>query len=551
MALNKEKGSQYYGLDSALLSDAVIEARLGKLVNIQVGALLKRFAAGQKVVDAFDVDWTGYKINGEAITSAGEVIEKIGEALTTSSSALSGIKLKYVAAVAAVEAQEAQGTEGEEGYVPAVEAKDAVPAHIDLVALDDEGKETTTSFGQILVSDIIGNGVLDSSSYAKETGILTLNFKNADGTTNAVSVNLAELLDINDIIIDEDSKKYLEVDLTGGENSQAKFSAKIQNISTASPAIDNTVYDAKIKNSENVATITYTGNTLSGTYEGNTIQFDEISIKTPLIVDGEIVSYNTSTSYINHNKTLSVGTTITSSDRYSEDEVEEMVAAYSQEGVLSAFMHEGGASYEITKINDNGIPAVTGLADAIDVKNYVDQAVAGANSAAEDAIKDLDADITSDDDDNVEVTVTQTDGKITGVSVSVEYATATGSATGLSVDNEDALLYGDAVNQIKTYIDGKTATVELGNAVGLTKATEGENAGKYVAADGTVGDGLATAGDVAAEIVADEKVIAAALNDHESRISTLEELTVLSDDDLDEVLIATGFKEAPADEPTE
>ena len=61
----------------------------------------------------------------------------------------------------------------------------------------------------------------------------------------------------------------------------------------------------------------------------------------------------------------------------------------------------------------------------------------------------------------------------------------------------------------------------LGDAVGLTK----NNEGKWVTAEGvvTVAPGLATATDVAADIVADEKVIAAALNEHELAINALED----------------------------
>ncbi len=62
--------------------------------------------------------------------------------------------------------------------------------------------------------------------------------------------------------------------------------------------------------------------------------------------------------------------------------------------------------------------------------------------------------------------------------------------------------------------------VSLGDAVGMTYD---EATGKWSAPEGsTAVNGLASAADVANELVNDEKVIAAALNDHETRIDTLE-----------------------------
>jgi hypothetical protein len=63
--------------------------------------------------------------------------------------------------------------------------------------------------------------------------------------------------------------------------------------------------------------------------------------------------------------------------------------------------------------------------------------------------------------------------------------------------------------------------VNLGDAVGMTYD---ETTGKWSAPEGsTAVNGLASAADVANELVSDEKVIAAALNDHEARIDALED----------------------------
>lgn len=91
--------------------------------------------------------------------------------------------------------------------VPATKGKDAVPARIAIA--DETGAEIAGT--SINVSDIIGNGVLDHSNYVKETGILHLYFKQADGSTKDTEINLAEMLDIDDVLVKSGSENYLEV----------------------------------------------------------------------------------------------------------------------------------------------------------------------------------------------------------------------------------------------------------------------------------------------------------------------------------------------------
>ena len=96
------------------------------------------------------------------------------------------------------------------------------------------------------VSEIIGNGILNKAEYDKTTGKLTLSFNGSDGSTdtNKFEVDLAAMLDINDVLIADGSKKYLDVDLSGGENSQAVFSVKTVNVATAT-AENTGLADAK------------------------------------------------------------------------------------------------------------------------------------------------------------------------------------------------------------------------------------------------------------------------------------------------------------------
>lgn len=177
-------------------------------------------------------------------------------------------------------------------------------------------------------------------------------------------------------------------------------------------------------------------------------------------------------------------------------------------------------------------------------------------------IDSLDVADTSVGSGNVVVKYKQENGKVTISDVSVTETSALftpaaeNTSANLSANSGTALLTGESISAIKNYVDAVALanqeaieinndssaylTVDasndhligvkvttLGEAVGLTKS---EN-GTWVTPEGvtTVAPGLATAADVAAEIVADERVIAAALNEHEIAIKGLEnkEITVL------------------------
>lgn len=133
-----------------------------------------------------------------------------------------------------------------------------------------------------------------------------------------------------------------------------------------------------------------------------------------------------------------------------------------------------------------------------------------ATKSADDAIKALDVTDTAVEGKYVSA-VSEEDGKITVTRADLPtLSVKTGSEQFAAVNNHEV--------EIKT-----TAL----NTVGLTK----NEAGKWQAGTADAkSTGLATAADVAAEIVSDEEVIATALNDHENRLKTVEgkEITVSS-----------------------
>ena len=138
------------------------------------------------------------------------------------------------------------------------------------------------------------------------------------------------------------------------------------------------------------------------------------------------------------------------------------------------------------------------------------KSIKAATKTADDAIKALDVEDTAVDGQYVSA-VSETDGKITVTRANLPtLSVKTGSEQFAAVNNHEV--------EIKT-----TAL----NTVGLTKT----EAGKWQAGTADAkSTGLATAADVAAEIVSDEEVIATALNDHETRLKTVEgkEITVSS-----------------------
>lgn len=139
------------------------------------------------------------------------------------------------------------------------------------------------------------------------------------------------------------------------------------------------------------------------------------------------------------------------------------------------------------------------------------KSIKAAAKTADDAIKALDVTDTAVDGKYVSA-VSERDGKITVTRADLPtLSVKTGSEQFAAVNNHE--------------VEIKTTPL---NTVGLTKNAD---TGKWQAGTADAeSTGLATAADVAAEIVSDEEVIATALNDHETRLHTVEskEITVTS-----------------------
>lgn len=169
------------------------------------------------------------------------------------------------------------------------------------------------------------------------------------------------------------------------------------------------------------------------------------------------------------------------------------------------------ANINATAIAD-GADTVAVEGDKVDAQiASLAKSIKAAAKTADDAIKALDVEDTAVDGKYVSA-VSERDGKITVTRADLPtLSVKTGSEQFAAVNNHEV--------EIKTTVL---------NTVGLTKNAD---TGKWQAGTADAeSTGLATAADVAAEIVSDEEVIATALNDHETRLHTVEskEITVTS-----------------------
>ena len=167
-------------------------------------------------------------------------------------------------------------------------------------------------------------------------------------------------------------------------------------------------------------------------------------------------------------------------------------------GVAATSINAGDATVAVEGTNVSA--QITSLAKSI-------KAASKSAAAAIDALDVTDTAVTG----QYVSAVSETNGKIKVTRANLPtLSVKAGSGQFAAVNNHEV--------QIKT-----TAL----NTVGLTKTEAGKWQAGTVDAQST---GLATAADVAAEIVSDEEVIATALNDHETRLKTVEgkEITVSS-----------------------
>ena len=308
------------------------------------------------------------------------------------------------------------------GKIKYVAAKDGVAAHIALVG-EDETRELST----INVSDIIGNGVLDHSEYVKETGILHLYFKQADGSTKDAEINLAEMLDIDDVLVKSGSENYLEVVNTTKISRYRLIAEPHTEITVeeynALPEGEKANYEAINEQGFEIGTkvkkIVGAGKSadLTGLADAADVKAYVDSMATDLAITAEGDDY--------------VGASVNA----DVDKKHVIVAAnvnpvtYTP-GTHATYNGEGAVDTQATPANITGIAKslVDGAQAITAIKSYIDF-VAEEESRRADAkvlasIKGLDV-TAQTKGTNVHVTVSETDGKVALDSVVEDYATVT------------------------------------------------------------------------------------------------------------------------------
>lgn len=291
-------------------------------------------------------------------------------------------------------------------YVPAVTGDDtdsAVAAHIALC--DKNGKELSV----VNIDSIVGNGTLKSSSYDKDTGVLSLVWNKADGKTTTTQIDLSAMLDINDVLINEDSKSYLDVDLSGGENSQAVFKALIKKVAEATASSTGLVDALDVKT------------------------FVEDSIKA-------LTKEATTTDGENIHITISETNGVVSVDSISEDYT-----------TITRVAHSDTANASISVKDEEKIAKGKDIKEAA---SYTDDKVAEEASRVDEKIKALGGTATGFDGDDSN-----------GPKITVKVDSKSGEVSGVTVTTSD-IASKAAHEALDTYVKGEKVVGDDGSVTG-------------------------------------------------------------------------------------
>lgn len=445
-----------YVTASAAGNKVTVTANVTKMANATANSLAdakdvkdyidtKVSAATDDRVDTI-IDAVGLDDDGSYQTQTGTTYLGSATSIAEETKALDG-ELKKVADALAAEIAKFTGSKTIKGgttyetdiKIALVAAADSTPAKI---ALQDN---TGAELSSVSLADILGKHVVKSSSYSDATGKLTLVFETAGGTDQSVDIDLGKLLDINDVVIASDSSDYLEAEVktVSSDEGQLELSVKIGDVS-----------------------------------EGETGLADASDVKD--YVDGEIEE-----AIGNLDKTES---TVTAGKNISFKYKEE-------DGIVT--ISDLTENYATVTKATTGITVTggTGLVTGTDLKNVVDYVDEKLGDTS--AIDELDATETSDDGEYIEVTVTQEDGLITGVSVSETYVTVSnGAITGKGlIKGEDVKSVIESLDSTSTVSDSKNlVTVKTEIADGKLKAGDGTSVSvTYGTYNGT--NGIATTSD--------------------------------------------------------
>lgn len=335
----------------------------------------------------------------------------------------------------------------------ALDGVDGVVAGHKYITLTAADKTTVES--AIDLCDIVGESLIQSTAYDPATGKLTITWKTADGTATSKTtvIDLAAMLDINDMSVIEASQKYLTVDLSGAENSQAVFTVHTKAVADATAEATGLADAADVKAyvDGKVGGVTVVGDEyITATKEGSTINLtadiqplavsksgDADSTLTGVaesLVDGAEVATKVS-KFVNDRigeEVAKLANDVTSDDAAvatvqvveTNGKITDVVVTNISAGVNRT----GDAAGARVLAATTATGAVTG-ADVATIKSYVD-----------DRLSDMDKDVTGKDaKEFVTVSTSQVDGVLTSTQVNVTYGS-----------------YDTDVNGVATVADTKT-----------------------------------------------------------------------------------------------
>ena len=322
------------------------------------------------------------------------------------------------------------------------------------IALEDN-TGTSVANAEVMVSDIIGNGVLKSASYDETTGVLTLTFATASGTDTTVDIDLGALLDIDDIVIKSDgSANYLSFDLAdpSAETGQAVLGVKLADVT----------YTASTTTTDADLTVNYTnGKMLDATDAIPAVKayVDDVvaGASTELAVTAEGDDY----------VDASVDATTDNKHVIVETNVQSLSANAGTRGTWT-ITDAGDGSAATKTLSGETVPTFTGtaqsLADSSDIatstKTYTDAKVAEeaarADAEVERAIKSLDVADTAQAGKYVSQVV-ETDGKIAVTRTDVSGAVLNNYAKG---SDATAIASTDTLNQALSKLENKVDNIQ-------------------------------------------------------------------------------------------
>ena len=351
-----------------------------------------------------------------------------------------------------------------------------------------------TALNTIPVSDIIGNGVLDHSTYDKQKNELHLFFKTAQtGVFNEVVIPVGEILDINDIFIKNDSSVYLTAT---ADTSVMNLGVLLQDPSTADDTHTGLADALKVK------------------------QYVD-SKSTHLAVSASGDAYVDASVDANDNKHINVAATDKTKTAVglAETAVQSVVEGTSVEGyvalnvsaksdasVITITTDDSSLSAKITEIDtsidnlqakdveiDSSITALKAKDEEID--SSIDRLDASV-SAIETAIAAMDADLSDDAlDGSIGITLAETDGKVTSIGVTATESTVTYDAEATpALAATPGILTGAAVGEIKKYVDAVAqqgfdsldSSIDVSDGDGFVTVKVVEENGKLIDASSSV-----------------------------------------------------------------